>query len=229
MSFLMDLDRKKGVLTTKDRHYLFGETDMSTYDDPKNVAKQRRYQIRGRIENALLDLVVANNLLSKRDQARIFDSLQESMEREQFEHVISELFDFLYSNLPVGHRRGCASLGIAKSYHLGALTGTGMQYNRRPIINIQVQDMMKPDDFHHPADIARYYADIERLSEARPNPPKPLSEMPEDPPKDSQLPDLYASPIEAQGFDLEEADQDNRKQIYQRRIEFLELLDNWDI
>jgi len=229
MSLLNAADRPRGVLTTKDRRYLFGDLDMSSYRNPNNAVKQRRYRIRRRMEHALLDLVVANNLLSGRDQARVFDSLRESMEREQFEHVMSELFDFLYANLPVGHQSSCASLGIAKAYHRTTLVGTGGNFHYRPTVDIRTPDTINPSEFDHEANIARYHADLERVLEAQPNHLTPLSEMPNDPLESGQSIDSYSSPMENRGFDPEEIDRDNRAEVYQRRINFLGLLDEWQV
>jgi len=229
MTLFNDVERPSGILTTEDRRYLFGELDMTSYSDPNNAVKQRRYRIRKRMEHALLDLVVANNLLSGRDQAHVFDSLRDSMGREQFEHFMSEIFDFLYSNLPVGHRSSCASLGIAKALHRTSLEGSGGTFNSRPTVDIRTPDSINPDEFDHEADIARYHADIERLLEARPPNIRPLSEIPEDPSQRGQPLDLYASPALNRGFDPEQIDHDNRLEIYQNRINFLNLLDEWNI
>jgi hypothetical protein len=227
MSLLNNPDRPQGVLTTKDRHYLFGDLDMSSYSDPENTIKQRRHRIRQRFEHALLDMVIANNLLSDRDQARVFDSLRDSMERKQFEHIMSELYDFLYVNLPVGHQQPCASLGIAKAYHRGSLMESGGKFNFRPTVEIQTPDSTNPADFTHKADIARYYADLERVSAAQPDSLTQPSELPEVPPELEASQDLFASPLENRGFDPEEIKYDNRAEIYQRRIAFLNFLDEW--
>jgi len=229
MSLLNDVERPSGILTTKDRRYLFGELDMTSYSDPNNAVKQRRFRIRKRMEHALLDLVVVNNLLSGRDQAHVFDSLRDSMEREQFEHFMSEIFDFLHSNLPVGHGTPCASLGIAKAFHRTTLESTGGTFNFRPTVDIRTPKSINPDEFDHEADIARYHADIERLLEARPPNIRPSSEIPKDPSERGQPVDLYASPAENRGFDPEQIEHDNRLEIYQNRINFLNLLDEWNI
>lgn len=229
MSFLNDIDRPRGILTTEDRRYLFGCLDISSYSDPNNAIKQRRYRIRKRMKHALLDLVVANNLLSGRDQARVFDSLRESMEREQFEHIMGEIFDFLYANMPVGHRGSAASIGIAKALHRTSLEGSGGTYNRRPTVEIQTLDSANPDEFDHKADIARYWADLERLRDSQPPNIAPASEIPEDPSERGQDLDLYTSPIKNRGFDPEAIDHDNRIEIYENRIDFIELLDEWEI
>lgn len=229
MSLLNDMDRPRGILTTEDRRYLFGCLDMSSYSDPNNAIKQRRYRIRKRMKHALLDLVVANNLLSGRDQARVVDSLRESMEREQFEHIMGEVFDFLYANMPVGHRGSAASIGIAKALHRTSLAGSGGTYNLRPTVEIQTLDSVNPDEFDHKADVARYRADLERLRDSQPANIAPASEIPEDPTERGQDSGLYTSPIENQGFDPEEIGHDNRVEIYENRIDFIELLDDWEI
>ena len=229
MSLLNTVDRPRGILTTDDRRYLFGNLDMSSYSDPNNTIKQRRYRIRNRMEHALLDIVIANNLLSGRDQARVFDSLRESMKREQFKHVVSEIFDFLYVNQPVGHRSSSASLGIAQAFHRTSLEGTGGNFNRRPTVDIRTPNSMNPDEFDHKADVARYHADLERVFEAQPNDLASILETPEDPWEADQDIDLYASPIENRGFDLEEADHNNRKEAYEKRINYVNLLAEWDI
>ncbi|QCC51457.1 hypothetical protein [Halapricum salinum] len=229
MTLLNATDRPKGVLTTEDRQYLFGDLDMSSYSDPENAVKQRRHRIRRRLEHALLDLVVVNNLLSGRDQAQIFNSIQESTEREQFEHIMSELFDFLYANLPVGHREACASLGLAKAYHRGTLIGTGGNFNIRPTVNIEISDQMSPAEFDHEANIARYHADIERVSEATPNAVEASSETPENEEERQNSADLFRSPMKNHGYDPEEVRHDNRATVYQQRIEFLDVLDKWQV
>ena len=229
MSLLNTADRSRGILTAEDRHYLFGDLDMSSYSDPNNAIKQRRFRIRTRMEHALLDLVVANNLLSGRDQARVFDSLRESMKREQFEHVVSELFDFLFANMPVGHRRSSAALGISKALHRTSLEGSGGTFNIRPTVEIQTTNQVDPNEFDHKAHIARYQADLERTNESQPPNIAPPSEIPEDPSERGKGFDPYASPIENRGFDLEESDHDNRDKIYEQRINFLDLLDQWQV
>jgi hypothetical protein len=202
---------------------------MSSYSDPNNAVKQRRYRIRNRLEHALLDLVVANNLLSGRDQARVFDSLRESMEREQFEHIMGEVFDILYANMPVGHRDSAASIGIAKALHRTSLEGSGGTYNQRPTVKIQTLDSATPDELDHKADIARYRADLERLRDSQPANIAPASEIPEDPTEREQDWGLYDSPIGNRGFDPEEIGHDNRVEIYENRIDFIELLDEWEM
>jgi len=179
------------------------------------------------MEHALLDLVVANSLLSGRDQARVFDSLREPMGREQYEHVVSELFDFLFANLPVGHRRSSASLGIAKALHRTSLEGSNFNY--RPTVEIQTSSKVNPDEFDHTADIARYHADLERLLESQPMNAAPQSEIPEDPSDRGKEFYLYASAMENRGFDPEEVEYDNRAELYKNRINFLHLLDEWQI
>ncbi|WP_135823208.1 hypothetical protein [Halostella litorea] len=67
------VDRPRGGLTQADREYLVGEMDMSEYDDPENVDYQRRFRIRERIKNAILDFHLVANGLPHGDVEQIFD------------------------------------------------------------------------------------------------------------------------------------------------------------
>lgn len=223
MASLLNTDRPRGILTKEDRRYLFGELDASDYDDPKNALKQRRYRIRQRFKNSLLDLILINNLLSERDQRRVFESIRESKSEEQFKHVLSEIIDLIYVNQSTLHSRAIATLGIEKAYHRNSLVDG--RFNRRPYVELNIIDDHEPEEFEKELDILRYHADVERMVDT--DPPN-INTATIDP--DTEV-DLDSEPVPLMdSFGLEQSLQYEQSwdEAYKQRIEYLKELDKTD-
>jgi len=60
-------DRPRGIITRTDREFLIGEQEL---DNQK--ASDRRYRIRKRLENALLDIMLLSEHLESNDRAKVF-------------------------------------------------------------------------------------------------------------------------------------------------------------
>lgn len=64
------VERDRGFLTQRDRRFLLGELDDELSD---NSITQKRYQIRKRIQNAMLDFWFLNNTLSTHDISLLWE------------------------------------------------------------------------------------------------------------------------------------------------------------
>jgi uncharacterized glyoxalase superfamily protein PhnB len=86
-----DVDRPRGILTTEDRKFLFGETEYSN----QSGARRRRQKIRERVTHAMLDFRVLRHL-EDRDRDQIFAGEER---RDLLASGFSSGFIFLYDAL----------------------------------------------------------------------------------------------------------------------------------
>lgn len=87
-----DPDRPRGMLTSADREYLQADnSDISSKSEA-----QKRYRIRQRVTNGLLDFSLLVNRLPERDREQIFDPDATDAERDYFMEALHDVLIFLY-------------------------------------------------------------------------------------------------------------------------------------
>jgi len=82
-----EVDRKRGILTQKDREYLLGETEFEGQDE-RNI----RYRIRERIAQSLLDIRLIANHYNQNDLEQILAN-----EEYHFPGLCTDMIRFSYS------------------------------------------------------------------------------------------------------------------------------------
>ena len=68
------VERDRGILTEHDRRYLLGEFEGELSE---NAEYQKRYQIRQRIRNAIIDFQIISGGLDARDVNHLFEEFDE--------------------------------------------------------------------------------------------------------------------------------------------------------
>lgn len=86
-------ERPRGMLTDTDRKFLRGVVEYSH----ENTAINRRKDIRGRVENGILDLFYLT-MLEDRDREKVFDALS-STEPGELRSAVASLIQFIYLGL----------------------------------------------------------------------------------------------------------------------------------
>lgn len=93
---MTDNDRDRGVLAPVDRKFLTGEKQY----DHRQSTYNRREQIRGRIENALLDFSIIADEMDASEREKIFRAGDRPREeRRELERGMAGLIRFLYLGL----------------------------------------------------------------------------------------------------------------------------------
>lgn len=87
-------ERPRGMLTDTDRKFLWGNVEYKH----QNTGINRRKDIRGRVENGVLDLFYLT-MLEDRDRERIFEELEANTDPGELRSAIAGLVHFLYLGL----------------------------------------------------------------------------------------------------------------------------------
>jgi hypothetical protein len=104
-------ERPRGILSTADREYLFGQRE---YEHPQSEAN-RKQDIRERIVNSFLDFSALALRLSEEEREKVFDEL---LSEHQFEEPFASTISFLY--LGLGEDLGKLEKIIEDGVYIGA-------------------------------------------------------------------------------------------------------------
>lgn len=70
------LNRPRGILTEQDREYLFGLGESPVDEKPDQTDYQRRYRIRERVKNGIIDFMLLSTSLPRKDMHKIFSDVE---------------------------------------------------------------------------------------------------------------------------------------------------------
>lgn len=143
-----EAERDRGILTDRDRNYLWGQIDYET----AAALSQCRRDIRQRAENGLLDLLYLSKL-EEGEPDRIMQSLDENAVGGALRNSVASLIEFLYQNVDDPERwlESALVTGIKSAVQQPGHTGAdiSVQIDVAPPMDLdELEDRLRSENSH---------------------------------------------------------------------------------
>jgi hypothetical protein len=143
-----EAERDRGILTDRDRKYLWGQIDYET----AAALSQCRRDIRQRAENGLLDLLYLSKL-EEGEPDRIMQSLDENAVGGALRNSVASLIEFLYQNVDDPERwlESALVTGIKSAVQQPGRTGAdvNIEIDVAPPMDLdELEDRLRSENSH---------------------------------------------------------------------------------